>query len=165
MSNISATIANVEADINTIVAQTTTLDNSIKAFPLTGGTLAEALAVHNNAVTLGNSIDKGTTDVKATTPTPFSDADGAAILTLGKTLEPTITSVLTGFVVKKAAFQALPLGGIPALFKRDLSNLSASTTAFMDALIVAALASIVANLTALKARADAAFAVAIAVYA
>ncbi|RDB17435.1 hypothetical protein Hypma_001618 [Hypsizygus marmoreus] len=165
VSGFSATIADVKADINTIAAQTTTLDNSITAFPLTGGTLIQALAVHNNAVTLGSSINKGTTDVQATTPTPFSDADGAAVLALVEAFEPTIESALTGIVGKKAAFQALPIGGIPALVKQDLSNLGASTTAFENALIAAAPASVVADATALKARVNAAFAAAIAAYA
>lgn len=48
---------------------------------------------------------------------------------------PVILDALTAIVAKKPAFQALPLGGVPALVKQDLGNLSASTEAFENALI------------------------------
>lgn len=79
-----ATVAQIKADIATITTQLHTLDTSITNFPTTGGTLAQALvrrtilkhwgftklmrvlckAIHTNSVTLGKSIDQGTTDVK-----------------------------------------------------------------------------------------------------
>jgi hypothetical protein len=69
------------------------------------------------------------------TPSPVAEADGRSILTSVEALEPTIDSALKAIVARKAAFTALPIGGIPALVKQDLSNLSASTAAFETALI------------------------------
>ncbi|KAF5383285.1 hypothetical protein D9615_004803 [Tricholomella constricta] len=164
-SSFASTVADIQADIADISTKLTTLDNSIAAFPSTGGTLSQALAIHSNAVTLGKSIDQGTTDVNDVDPKPFSDEDGRAILDSFTALEPTINNALIGIVDKKAALEALPVGGIPALVKQDLSNLSASTAALEDALIAAAPESIVDEAIALKERIDAAFATAIAAYA
>jgi hypothetical protein len=43
--------ATVEADIARISTQVTTLDNAIEAYPLTGGTLLNALTIHTDATT------------------------------------------------------------------------------------------------------------------
>ncbi|KAF8157220.1 hypothetical protein B0H34DRAFT_491758 [Crassisporium funariophilum] len=151
--SLAATVTDVENDIKNISSQTTTLDNAITAFPATGGSLLNALAIHSDAVSLGSAIDKGTTDVKVcaeylfsdliikyqqAVPPPISEADGTTILNAVTAFEPTILDALNQIVVKKPAFQALPIGGIPALVKQDLINLSASTSAFEAALIAAA---------------------------
>ncbi|KAG5649748.1 hypothetical protein H0H81_002204 [Sphagnurus paluster] len=164
-SSLATTVADVQADIALISSRLSTLDKSIAAFTLPGGTLAQALAVHNNAVSLGTAIDKGTTDTKAVTPTPLADADGRAILDAFESLEPTINSALNGIIARKAAFTALPIGGIPALVKQDLANLSGSTAALEAALISSTPEGLVDEATALKTRIDSAFAVAIAAYA
>ncbi|ESK86092.1 antigenic cell wall [Moniliophthora roreri MCA 2997] len=126
-------VATVKADIATITTQTTALNNAIQAFPDSGGSLVAALAIHNSAVTLDNTVKKTVTDVQATSP--FSDADGADILSAVETLEPIILSALQNIVAKKPAFQALPIGGIPALVLQDLRNLDTDVTALSDALI------------------------------
>ena len=71
-------------------------------------------------------------------PQPFSDSDGNTILTAVKAIVPTILNALQEIVVKKPAFDGLPVSGIGALVKEDLINLNASTTDFEEALISAA---------------------------
>lgn len=71
-------------------------------------------------------------------PTPVSVADGTSILNAITGIQPIIEDSLTAIVAKKAAFQALPVGGIPDLVKQDLANLSSSTTALENALIASA---------------------------
>ncbi|KAF9558589.1 hydrophobic surface binding protein [Agrocybe pediades] len=156
---LSATIADVINDAHNISTQVTTLDNAINAFPNTGGSLVNALAIHTDAVNLGAAIDKGTADV-----IPVSEADGTTILGIVQGFEPTILNALSGIVAKKPAFQALPIGGIPALVKQDLINLNASTSKFEAQLIASAPADLVASAKAIKASVDSAFATAIAAY-
>jgi len=157
------TVAQVEADIATINTDVNSLNTAINGFPATGGTLAEALAIHTDATNLETAITKGTTDVQNTGA--VSEADGTTILKSVQAIQPTIISALNGIVAKKAAFQALPLGGVPALVKADLNTLNTDTSAFEAALIAAAPADLVANATAIKTAIDAAFSNAIAAYA
>jgi len=162
-ATFASTVADVLADISTIASQTSTLDKAITAFPATGGSLLNALAIHTDSTNLVTSINKGTTDVNGV-PKPVSEADGASILSAVQGFEPSILDSLTQIVIKKPAFQNLPLGGIPALVKQDLINLNASTFAFEAALIASAPADLVPTATSVKAAVDAAFASAIAAY-
>ncbi|KAG6854056.1 hypothetical protein C0991_011034 [Blastosporella zonata] len=128
------TVAQVEADIASIVSSTTSLENAIQGFPASG--LVGALGIHTSATGLNSQITAATTDVKNTGA--VTEADAGTILNSVKAFEPTIIQALTNIVSKKAAFQALPLGGIPALVLSDLQALSASTAAFEKALVAAA---------------------------
>ncbi|KDR66620.1 hypothetical protein GALMADRAFT_80725 [Galerina marginata CBS 339.88] len=161
---LAATVADVQSDISTIASQISTLDNAITAFPATGGSLLNALAIHTDSTNLVTSVNKGTTDVTAVTPKPFSEADGKSILSAVQAFEPGILDALKEIVIKKPAFQALPLGGIPALVKQDLINLNASTFAFEAALIASAPADLIPTANSIKSTVDAAFATAIAAY-
>ncbi|TFK33388.1 hydrophobic surface binding protein A-domain-containing protein [Crucibulum laeve] len=163
-TGLASTVANVEADIATISSQVTALDNAINAFPATGGTLLQALTIHNDAAALSPSIQKGTTDVQGVPP-PISETDGQTILKSVQGFEPTILDALKQIVAKKAALAALPVGGIVALVKQDLGFLSGNTTAFENALIASAPTDLKSQATAIKTAIDAAFATAIAAYA
>ncbi|KAF8189495.1 hydrophobic surface binding protein [Mycena galopus ATCC 62051] len=154
--------ATVESDIATISAQVTALDNAIEAFPLTGGSLVNALAIHTDATTLVTTLQKAVTDVDATSP--LSEADGTTILSAVEAFEPVILDALTDIVVKKPAFAALPIGGLPALILVDLQNLKTATVAFANGLITIAPADLVAEATQLSANITAAFTPAIAAY-
>ncbi|KDR66630.1 hypothetical protein GALMADRAFT_80675 [Galerina marginata CBS 339.88] len=158
----AATIADILSDTSTINSQITTLDEAITAYPATGGTLANALAIHTDASNLINTVKKGTTD--AVTPKPFSEADGNSIVKAVKAFEPKVLDALKQLVIKKPAFQALPIGGIPALVKQDLISLNASTVAFEAALIASAPADLIPTANSIKSTIDAAFATAIAAY-
>lgn len=50
-------------------------------------------------------------------------------------LGPLVTEALNNFVSKRSAFYALPLNGVPALIRKDLGELSTSTTSLEDAFI------------------------------
>ncbi|CAK5272292.1 unnamed protein product [Mycena citricolor] len=155
------TVAAVESDIATISSQVNTLDTDVKAFPTSGGTLLQALTIHSAATTLGTTLTKSNTDAAGLT---FSESDASTILSSVQAFEPTILDALSGIVARKAAFNALPVGGIPALVLQDLKNLNASTIAFANALIAAAPADIKATATALEQSIASPFASAIAAY-
>jgi len=157
-------VAKVEADIATISAQVTTLDNDVNAFPASGGSLVAALGIHVVATQLISSLNTGAGDVNAV-PLPVSESDASTILNDVEAFEPVIINALAAIITKKPAFQSLPLGGVPAIVKADLNSLNVSTVAFGTALIAAAPADQKANAIAIKAAIDAAFSKAIAAYA
>lgn len=156
------TVAQVESDITNIATQVNALDSSIKAFPDTGGTLLSALAIHSSATSLLSTIQTATTDTTATAA--FSEGDGATILAAVEGFEPTILDALTAIVAKQPAFQALPIGGIPALVLQDLQNLNSGTTAFENALIAKSPADLLAQANDIKTSIGNAFTTAIAAY-
>ncbi|KAL0577781.1 hypothetical protein V5O48_004209 [Marasmius crinis-equi] len=160
---LKRTVAQVEADIAQISSQVNALDSSINAFPNSGGTLAQALAIHNSATTLVTTIQKGTTDVNAT-PQP-SEADSQTILNSVQAIVPAITSGLQAIVAKKPAFDALPLGGVSALVKQDLANLATATTGFENGLIAKAPADLKSQAQNIANTVNAALASAQAAYA
>ncbi|KAF7289762.1 Hydrophobic surface binding protein [Mycena indigotica] len=155
-------VAAVVADIATITTQVTNLDNAIQAFPVSGGSLAAALGIHNSATALVTSLNTGTTDAVAAGP--FTEEEGTAILASVEAIEPTILSALEGIVAKKPGFQSLPIGGLPALILQDLRNLQTATTAFADALIADSPEDLVERATAIRDGITAAFVPAIAAY-
>ncbi|KAJ7151222.1 hydrophobic surface binding protein [Mycena filopes] len=161
-TSLKRTVAQVEADIASISTQVTTLDNDIKAFPNTGGSLAAALAIHSAATSLETSINQGTTDVKSTGA--FSEADGTTILHSVEAFQPAILDALAQIAAKQPAFAALPIGGIPALILQDLQTLKTDTDAFANALIAAAPADLKSEATTILTNVDAGFASAIAAY-
>ncbi|KAF8993608.1 hypothetical protein BDQ17DRAFT_1431585 [Cyathus striatus] len=143
---LASTVADVESDISSISSQVSVLDNAITALPNTGASLLNALAIQTDVTNLATAIDKGTTDVNGVSPKPFSEADGNTIL------------------AAIAAFQGLPIGGIPALVRQDLETLNASTSAFENALIASAPTDLKTQAAAIKSVIDAAFSSAIAAY-
>jgi hypothetical protein len=78
--------ATVEADLAVLTSQVTALDSAVQAFPLTGGTLAEAMVVHTNAVNVISTLNTAASDEQAAGA--FSEADGQAICPLSRVLSP-----------------------------------------------------------------------------
>ncbi|KAF9558558.1 hydrophobic surface binding protein [Agrocybe pediades] len=161
---LSATVADVIADTRNISTQVTNLDNAANAFPNTGGSLVAALAIHTDTVNLGSAFDKGITDIISASPKPFSEADGTTLLDIVEGFEPILLDALKVLIAKKAAFQALPIGGIPALIKQDLINLNASANTFENQLIASLPTDLVAAAEAIKADLGTIFVNAIAAY-
>ncbi|KIM37999.1 hypothetical protein M413DRAFT_448046 [Hebeloma cylindrosporum] len=159
---VKRTVDQVKADIADISAKVTSLDNAITAFPLTGGSLLAALGIHNSAGALITTLQTATTDVVETGP--LGEEDGAAVLASVQAFEPTIQHALVEIVTKKPAFQALPIGGLPALILQDLKSLKANTGAFSDALISTAPEDLVDTATNLRDGILAGFDPAIAAY-
>ncbi|KAJ6608285.1 hydrophobic surface binding protein A-domain-containing protein [Mycena sp. CBHHK59/15] len=151
------TVAQVESDIASISTQVTTLDNAIKAFPATGGTLLQALTIHTDATSLDTTLNQATTDATATGP--VGETDGRTILSSVEAFEPTILEALT-----QIACLPLPVGGIPALILQDLQNLKSATVSFSNSLITSAPADLKAEATALTNNITTAFNTAIAAY-
>ncbi|KAJ7578979.1 hydrophobic surface binding protein [Mycena floridula] len=157
---LKRTVAQVESDLNNIHTQVSNLDTALTGFPASG--LAGALGVHTDATNLNTAVQSATTDTTATAT--FSEADGNTILGLVNTITPIISDVLNQLVAKKASFQALPLGGVPALVLQDLKNLNGSTILFANALIARAPADLVSASNQIKSSLLSAFATAIAAY-
>ncbi|KAF7350153.1 Hydrophobic surface binding protein [Mycena venus] len=164
--------ATVEADIAKISSQVTTLDNAIEAYPphrwnscqCSGMPFCDDChAIHTDATNLITTLNGAVTDVTVATP-QLSEADGRTILTSVEAIEPVILDALTDIVVKKPAFAALPIGGIPALILQDLEKLKTATVAFSSGLITIAPPDLVDEATDLSNNITAAFDPAIAAY-
>ncbi|EJD50706.1 hydrophobic surface binding protein [Auricularia subglabra TFB-10046 SS5] len=155
--------AEIVADIDVLTTRVTKLDNDVTAFPNTGGSLVAALGIHTDSVNVDNALKQATTSTLATGP--LTEEEGSTILGQFQVLEPIIIHALDGVVEKKAAFAALPIGGIPALVKQDISTLSTDTKAFENAILAIAPASHLADAQAIIDSIDAGFARAIAAYA
>ncbi|PPQ77993.1 hypothetical protein CVT26_015899 [Gymnopilus dilepis] len=163
-ASFASTVAEVEADLQTISTQTSALDNAITSFPNTGGSLLMALDIHSDAVELGSSIDQGTEDTNGVPTKPFSNTDANVILLAVENIQPVILDTLTDIVAKKPAFAGLPIGGVTALILQDLQNLNASTSNLESALISATPTSLLPVASSIKSTIDAAFVTAIAAY-
>uniref|UniRef100_A0A8H7XS85 Antigenic cell wall galactomannoprotein n=1 Tax=Psilocybe cubensis TaxID=181762 RepID=A0A8H7XS85_PSICU len=140
------TVPQVLADINVVSTRVTSLDNAITAFPLTGGSLVAALGIHTSAGTVITSLKAATGNATG----PVDEIDGNSILNAVQAFEPTIQHALAEIVVKKPAFVALPVGGLPLLILQDLRFLKGNTTEFSSALIENAPESLIPAATALQ---------------
>ncbi|KAG6859548.1 hypothetical protein C0993_003799, partial [Termitomyces sp. T159_Od127] len=120
--------------------------------------------IHTNAVDLATTLVDTTNDVNGAA-CPVGDADAQAILADLQGLLPNIQQSLTDIVARKAAFQALPLGGVPALVQEDLSTLSQDTDTLASAFIACAPADVIPDAQQLQSEIDTAFASAIAAFA
>ncbi|KAJ8455041.1 hypothetical protein ONZ45_g19074 [Pleurotus djamor] len=162
-SPLKRSVAQIEADIATLSSQVTTLDNAITAFPNTGGSLINALAIHTDSTNVISTLTTANNDVVANAP--FSEADGQAILASLEAIQPRIEHALVEIVAKKPAFDALPIGGITALVKQDLAQLSAATSTFATSALGKTPVDLVPEATAFRDDITAAFATAQAAYA
>ncbi|KAF8166491.1 hydrophobic surface binding protein [Pholiota molesta] len=156
-------VAKIEADLASMAKAVTTLNSAITSFPSTGGTLAQALTIHEETLSLAGSLKTTTGDVTATAA--FSVADGTSILTTVKAIEPDILSALKEVIAKKAAFVALPVSGVPKLVYEDLMYLNGNATLLANGLIKNSPSSLVADATTVKTNIGSAMAVAISAYA
>ncbi|KDR66232.1 hypothetical protein GALMADRAFT_232623 [Galerina marginata CBS 339.88] len=151
-SLVAATLAStVTTDFATINTRTTALDNSIKAFSITAGTLAQALAIHNDAVAVNSAVTKTTSDLQVALK-PIADSDTDTILEDLAILDPIVQSALTGIVAKKPAFDALPIGNGSGTAKQDLKDLSNSATTLLTTLAGAVSTGKVAQVNAYKTK-------------
>ncbi|THV02018.1 hypothetical protein K435DRAFT_775754 [Dendrothele bispora CBS 962.96] len=160
---LKRTVAQVETDLRNIGTQVTNLDNSINAFPNSGGSLTAALAIHTDAQNLVSSVNTANIDVQDMTD--VSESDGRTILGIVNGFEPTIIDALNAIVAKKPAFDALPLGGVSALVKQDLAQLATATEALENSLINEAPADLKPQAQDIQSAVNAAFANAQAAYA
>ncbi|KAE9391946.1 hydrophobic surface binding protein [Gymnopus androsaceus JB14] len=151
-----AAVYQVEEDIANIASQVTVIDSAIHAFPTTGGSLLEALEIHELATTLASALASTTTDVVATGP--VDDTDGQTILKEVEAFEPTIIDALISLAQKVPAFSALPLGGVLALIKQDVVDLDAETKNLENAMIADTPADLLAQAASITSAIDAAFA-------
>ncbi|KZV98840.1 hypothetical protein EXIGLDRAFT_763076 [Exidia glandulosa HHB12029] len=130
---VARTAATVERDIGFISGNTTKLSNAVKAFPSTGGTVLQALAIHTDAVATNTAVQQTLTDSKATPS--VSEADATTIIALLQALANAIVDALAATVAKKAAFRALDLQlpGTSKLVGQDLNQLYEPTALVVTA--------------------------------
>ncbi|THH14455.1 hypothetical protein EW146_g5883 [Bondarzewia mesenterica] len=174
------TAAQVEYDISNIDNQVNVLNTAIEAFPDSGGSLVDALAIHTGATYLETAINSATSDTQARylhdltlhssslidvqATNPFSDADGQTILSQLRALGSDIISALQHLVTKKSAFEASPISDIPTL-EQDLRTLESDTSAFEDAIIANTPADLLDQANSIKSDVDSALTKAVAAYA
>ncbi|THU99532.1 hypothetical protein K435DRAFT_658869 [Dendrothele bispora CBS 962.96] len=161
-SPVKCTVAQVETDLKDIFTQMTNLGNSIKAFPDSGGSFSSAL-VCNDLLRYLNDAESEITYLYGTTN--VTDSDGQIIQDLVKNSEPAIINALNNIVTKKAAFDALPLGGVSFIVKKNLGQLSTATEALETSLFSRTPVSRFLQAQAIQSSVDAAFAKAQAAYA
>ncbi|KAF8899456.1 hypothetical protein BD779DRAFT_1795874 [Infundibulicybe gibba] len=134
--NVKRTVAQIDLDLSAMAEQAFTIARAASVFPDTGGSIAQAMSIHNDAVSLGSIIDSGTNDVEGT-PAPVSESDGQTIIRNLQGLGSAIQEAVGGLVNKKAAFQAVattPIDAIITLLLQDIKNLQTSTDSLMLAL-------------------------------
>jgi len=123
------TVPRLEATIASVLSNITAWNNTITAFPVTGGNLTDALEIHSAAVSLNSSFDTATLEVKLTGP--LDKEDGSRIGLSVERLEPSIFDALGAIVMKKPAFAALPSGDILDVFLSDLKSLQSACRRFV----------------------------------
>ncbi|GLB38909.1 hypothetical protein LshimejAT787_0600710 [Lyophyllum shimeji] len=162
VSGFASTAADVQKEIATICGLLGKTNSLIVAYPTKGGTLKQALEIHDSAGVVLAAVKKGTVTANGLTVT-FSHAEGRAILDALKACP--VKPTLSDLVAKKLAFAALPLGGILTVFHKDLTDLGASTSDFEQVLIKWGSKDLEAEAKALAADDHNAFVAALAVYA
>jgi len=154
VSSFAATaIADIESDVAAVSSQVTKIDNLIRKYVDVGASIPQGLALRSEGLQLIKMLDKATVNTNALR-TPVSDSDARSLLVSLQNVEPVITGG-HAFVVAHKPFTT---AGVRTLFRRNLANLQASTTAFSDALLRRAPANYVAEGTAIKKKIDDAFA-------
>ncbi|KAJ7091843.1 hydrophobic surface binding protein [Mycena epipterygia] len=153
--------ATVEADLAVLTSQATALNNAVQAFPLTGGTLAEAIAIHTNTVNVISTLNTAASDEQAAGA--FSEADGGAILSVLEGSEPIILDFLQSIVVKKPAFEEV-FPGVTVLILQDLEDYQSVGIAFVNTLFNNVPADLDARVAQFRNNTISAFAVAIDAY-
>ncbi|KAF9442805.1 hypothetical protein P691DRAFT_680784 [Macrolepiota fuliginosa MF-IS2] len=129
-----ATPSDIEALITELTSESNAASSMLGAFPSTGGSLLQALAIHTALSNLNQGFQSGTTDVLSL-PMPISDADATAIINqVNSQLTPALGSLFAG--IMKFPNDST-LGGVPALVKQDGATLSASVQGFYNVLGIA----------------------------
>ncbi|KAH9478926.1 hypothetical protein JR316_0009389 [Psilocybe cubensis] len=154
----SVTLADVQADINTIIAVATTYDQDIIALSADTPSVITILDVHTDAEVLISSLNQLTADLKSL-PLPIDDDDVTSLLNNITSYVSPITDALSEIILKKSAFASSDVAGVPAIILRDLIGLNASNSN-LETTILATFPEMDCHTTAV----DSAFANAIAAY-
>jgi len=135
--SVEVQVATIRADIATISTQVNSLRDSIAAFPDSGGSLMEVLAIN---VAVGNLIlvtNTATIDTKAATAVSENDAN--QILADLISLKPTVLDGLQLLIAKKPAVASLlNVIDVPALAVHALKASRTTISAFEAALTASA---------------------------
>ncbi|KAG6873255.1 hypothetical protein C0992_008919 [Termitomyces sp. T32_za158] len=117
------TPAQIESDISNVFVPALAADlAAVDAFPLVGGTLDEAMAIHTENTNVNNVLITIANDIN-TASCPLSDSDATAILSLLLAQAPNIQQVLTDITARKSGFDAV--GAVP-IIREDISTVQAS---------------------------------------
>ncbi|KAN0094979.1 Hydrophobic surface binding protein A domain containing protein [Tylopilus felleus] len=120
----------VEADIKVLIEKARALDQSVKAFPKTGGTMEEVYQIHVDAINLDNAIKAATEHASASAP--FTDAQANNIIGLMTSgILPVVNEGLDDLIAKKDAIAAFYATGIA---RSDLGILKTDTDKFGQAI-------------------------------
>ncbi|KXN82048.1 hypothetical protein AN958_03266 [Leucoagaricus sp. SymC.cos] len=117
-----ATIEDVLGDMKEMKAHGLALQDLVKEFPETGGTMIKALTIHNDTAKLQFLVDKTAQDVKNVL-LPISVEDGKKVLDATDDIKPLLAEAMKLIVEKKPAFENLHIGGILSIVRLDLTML------------------------------------------
>ncbi|KAG6898448.1 hypothetical protein C0993_006810 [Termitomyces sp. T159_Od127] len=154
------TPAQIESDINVLVAALAAAIVAIDAFPIEGGTLDEAIAIHTADTGVNDGLVTVTNDI-TTASCPLSDTDASAILTLVEAQGPNIQQALMDAVAREPGLAAV--GAVP-IIRDDLTTLQASSDAMGAALVDCVSSNLASRAQAFQSAVDAAFAPAVAAF-
>ncbi|KAG8215931.1 hydrophobic surface binding protein A-domain-containing protein [Butyriboletus roseoflavus] len=124
---IKRDVTQVESDVKALDTQTNMLNEAINSLPDSNATLAQAQAIHDQAMELGTAIQGATTNLMATSP--FDNSQAATMLGETQQLTDDIVNGLKDLDDKKNTIDALWLNGIVA---EDLVSLDTDTKVFGD---------------------------------
>ncbi|KAG6867713.1 hypothetical protein C0993_012021, partial [Termitomyces sp. T159_Od127] len=125
------TPAQIESDINVLATLLADDLAAIDAFPIEGGTIDEAMAIHTADTNVNDILVTITNDIK-TASCPLSDSDASVILDLAEARAPTIQQALADAVAREPGLAAV--GAVPTI-RDDLATLQASSDAMGAALV------------------------------
>ncbi|KAL0958494.1 hypothetical protein HGRIS_000633 [Hohenbuehelia grisea] len=133
--SVKRDIEEVNKHMTAIKSGMTAMHQAIETFPDNGGTLPQALKIHNGAKPLTDSLNAWTDATKR--HGAFSAEDCASQIAAVEEFKPEILASLSGIITKRPSFESLEkiLKNLLQLIKMDLTQLEAGTIAFADAMI------------------------------
>ncbi|KAJ3567599.1 hypothetical protein NP233_g6263 [Leucocoprinus birnbaumii] len=158
----TATVEDVLKDFQEMETHGMAMRDKIRNFPETGGTLMEALGIHNDVFQLQTFVTKTEGNVKAV-PLPIALEDGNRVMEAVNRLKVVLEEALKLIVEKKATFEQLSFG-IPSIIHFDLTSLHDSVVPLEDALLAVSPPELLEAAQAAKTDIEAFFSEAIAAY-
>ncbi|KAF8581424.1 hypothetical protein K439DRAFT_1662322 [Ramaria rubella] len=132
-SNVKRTVAQIEADLDDLTTDLTSLSDAVSAANPSAVTLMEFTSIVTNALLVGFDLNELAIDT-ANTPGPVDVVDAASILLTCQNLQASAVTALGNFAGLKTALQAVLPGsaGIAALFKVNVVFLQTLNSLFDD---------------------------------
>jgi len=123
----------LESDLDAIETQVMKLQSGVNAFPVpTGGTLAEALTIHDDILAIIPLIQAATADCLANGS--IDSADSTTIVNILTTISNELEEIAEGLQERATEINGLGVAGLGALLLSDMQNLESNITALDNCL-------------------------------